>query len=124
VGVVARCSGFKRSGEPCKATVELPQTYCWWHAPENAEQRSRSASKAAKAKAGEIGDIKSELRQLVQDVLDGEVETRVAAVVGQLQGYRLRAVELERKIREQEELAAEVQELKALVEGRSGGWRA
>jgi hypothetical protein len=118
------CVGFKRSGEPCKAIVEPPQTYCWWHDPANAEQRSISASKAARAKAGEIGDIKSELRQLVQDVLAGEVETRVAAVVGQLQGYRLRAVEIERKIKETEELEVRLESLEQAQQEGGRRWRA
>jgi hypothetical protein len=45
-----KCIGAKRDGTPCKATVEIEETLCWWHAPENAEERSRLPSKAATAK--------------------------------------------------------------------------
>jgi hypothetical protein len=26
-----QCAGTKRDGSPCTATVEPPQSYCWWH---------------------------------------------------------------------------------------------
>jgi hypothetical protein len=67
------CLGIKKTGERCAATVEPPQEFCWWHNPANADQRSRAASKAAKAKAhpGELAEVKAQLRTLADDVVAG-----------------------------------------------------
>ena len=81
-----RCLGTKRDGSPCTVTVEPPQTHCWWHAPENAEQRQRAASKGGK-RAGrgrpqaETGAIKALLEDLTERVLAGALPTGPAAVV-------------------------------------------
>ena len=118
---MSRCIGIKPSGEQCERIVDSSQSYCYSHDPANKERRSRAASTAAKAKAGEIHDIKSELRELVQDVLSGKVETRIASVVGQLQGYRLKAVELERRIKETQELEDRLQELEQAQQYQKAG---
>jgi hypothetical protein len=55
----------------------------------------------------------------VRDVLAGDLETGRAAVANQLINTRLRAVELERKIRETEELEARIEALEQLQEGGS-----
>jgi predicted ArsR family transcriptional regulator len=52
----------------------------------------------------EIRDLKRQLQDLAADVLDGKVERGNAVVVNQILNTRLRAIELERKIREQDEL--------------------
>jgi hypothetical protein len=57
---MTRCSFLKPSGERCKGTATGPHGLCWAHAPENAEQRRRMASKAARAKPNrELRNIKS-----------------------------------------------------------------
>jgi hypothetical protein len=102
---MAGCVGFKRDGSQCTATVEPPQRYCWWHDPTNADKRRRSASRAARSKPSrEIKDLKRQLQDLTTDVLDGKVERGNAVVVNQILNTCLRAIELERKIREQDEL--------------------
>jgi hypothetical protein len=123
-----RCAGFKRDGGHCTATVEPPQRYCWWHDPANAEKRRRSASKAARSKPSrELGTIKALLSDLTDRVLGGEgaeaLETGRAAVANQLINTRLRAVELERKIKETDDLEARLEELERAAEEQKGGQR-
>ena len=57
-------------------------------------------------------------------MLEGELETGRAAVANQLINTRLRAIELERKIKETEELEARLEELEQALETRKGPWGA
>jgi predicted RNA-binding Zn ribbon-like protein len=119
---MSTCIGLKKTGERCAATVEPPQTYCWWHDPANADQRSRAASKAAKAKAqpGEIGEVKQQLRELVDDVLEGRVDKGKGSIVSEILGVWLHAVETERRVRETDELLERLDELETMLEGQNG----
>ncbi len=120
-----RCRGTKASGEPCRGTATGPHGLCWAHAPENAEQRRRGASRGGKAKANrELVGIKALLSDLTERVLAGELETGRAAVANQLVGTRLRTIELERKIREIDELLARVEELERPAAERGRRWGA
>jgi hypothetical protein len=106
------CRATKASGDPCKAPATGPHGYCWAHDPANAAQRSRMASKAARSKPSrELVGLKAQLVDLTQDVLAGRLETGRAAVANQLINTRLRAIELERKIREADELEARIEAL-------------
>jgi len=70
------------------------------------------ASRAARAKPSrELVGIKRQLQELTDGALAGKVERGVAAVCGQLLNVKLRAVELERRIRESDELEARIEEL-------------
>jgi hypothetical protein len=48
--LMAVCSGIKRDGGRCTATVEPPQGYCWWHDPANADKRKRAASRGGRGR--------------------------------------------------------------------------
>jgi hypothetical protein len=121
---MAVCAGTKRDGSKCTATVEPPQTYCWWHDPENAEARRRAASKAGKSRPSrELPGIKSQLQDLTRDVLAGDLETGRAAVANQLINTRLRAIEQERKNRETEDLEARIEALERAQEKGGPKWR-
>jgi hypothetical protein len=116
-----RCAGTKRDNSPCTATVEPPQRFCWWHDPANADKRRRAASKAGKSKPSrELAGIKQRLSNLADDVLAGEVDRAVAAVASQVLNVYLRAVSLERKVREQQEITERLEELETLLEQRKG----
>ena len=109
-----RCAGTKRDGSPCTATVEPPQTHCWWHDPANADKRRRAASKAGKSKPSrELAGIKQRLSDLADDVLEGRKDRGVAAVASQVLNVYLRAGSVELKAREQLEL---IERLEALEE--------
>ena len=121
-----RCAGTKRDNSPCTAAVEPPQRYCWWHDPANADKRRRAASKAGKSKPSrELAGLKAQLQDLTEGVLAGEVLTGPAAVANQLINTRLRAVELERKIKETDELEARLEDLEQATEAKGGNrWSA
>jgi hypothetical protein len=81
--------------------------------PAHAETRRRMASRAARAKpTREISDLKDQLSRLAEDVTTGKVVPKIRAVVNQIINTRLRALEMERSIRETDELASEIEELK------------
>lgn len=119
---MTRCRAEKPSGEQCKGSAVGQHGYCWAHAPENAERRSRQASRAARAKPNrEIKDLKAELQSLTTQVLAGEVETSKVAVANQLINTRLRAVEVERKVKEQDELEERLAQLEEAADNKKGG---
>ena len=116
-----RCPGTKRDGSRCTVTVEPPQTHCWWHDPANADERKRAASNGGKRggrgrPAVELVAIKERLTTLADDVLEGSVDRGNAAVVGQLLNAYIRAVSVELKVREVEDLERQVGELREMVE--------
>jgi hypothetical protein len=116
--LMAVCAGTKRDGSRCTATVEPPQTYCWWHDPDNAEERRRAASKAGRSRPNrELAGVKALLEDLIEQVLAGDLQTGPAAVANQLINTRLRAIEQERKIRETENLEARIEALEQAQEG-------
>src|SRR5918994_5184412 len=101
---MSTCKATKRNGEPCTLPANGPQGLCWAHDPKNAERRRKGASRGGRAKANrELPAIKTLLEDLTEQVLVGELQTGPAAVANQLINTRLRAIEVERKIREAEE---------------------
>lgn len=109
---MARCAGTTRGGGRCTAIVKPPQSYCYAHDPERASERKRNASRAAKSKPNrEILDIKNHLKELTLEVLSGATATAPYAVANQLINTRLRAIELERKVKETEELEERIEAL-------------
>ena len=92
------------------------------HDPKNAERRRRGQSRGGKNKPSrELSAIKSLLEDLAEQVLAGDLETGRAVVANQLINTRLRALEVERKVKEAEEIE---ERLAALEEQpRNGGGR-
>ena len=110
---INRCRATKANGEPCTRPANGSYGLCWAHAPENAEKRRRAASKAAKAKGNkEVAALKQELKDLIADVKAADLDRNDAAVM--IQGYRTLKdfIALERQVRETDELAADIEELK------------
>jgi hypothetical protein len=110
---INRCLATKANGEPCTLPATGSHGLCWAHAPENAEKRRRAARRAARAKGNkEVATLKEEIKTLIADVKGGELDRNDAAVM--IQGYRaLRDfIALERQVKETDELAAEIEELK------------
>lgn len=111
---MATCIATKRNGEPCTLPAVGKQGLCWAHDPKNAEQRRRRASKGGRGKANtEIRDLKSLIADLTDRVLSGELEKGKAAIANQLINTQLRAVELERRIKETDELAERIEALES-----------
>jgi hypothetical protein len=63
------CQRTKRDGEPCKVSVPHGERYCYNHNPDFAEERKRSASRAATAKHSSIGKELRETRELILELL-------------------------------------------------------
>jgi hypothetical protein len=114
-----RCAAITSAGERCKLDA-TSGSYCWSHAPENAAARSSRARRGGKARgAGEMAEVKREIRRVLDDVDSKRTERGVGAVI--FQGYNtlLKAIEIERKIREQEELEARLVALESVLKLRS-----
>jgi hypothetical protein len=122
--LMAVCTGTKRDGTRCTASVEPPQRFCWWHDPANAEERRRSASRAGKSRPSrELPGIKTQLQDLTEQVLAGDLLPGPAAVANQLINTRLRAIEQERKNRETQDLEARIEALEHTQERAKGARR-
>ena len=110
---MAVCRATKVNGEPCTLPANGSQGLCWAHAPENAEKRRRAASKAARSKGNrEVATLKDEIKAVITDVKSGNLDRNDAGVM--IQGYRALKdfISLERQIKEQDELVAEIAELR------------
>ena len=118
------CTATKRDGSPCTLPPNGSGTLCWAHDPTNAERRRRGQSRGGRNKPGrEIVAIRGRLSDLAEDVLAGRVDRADAAVAGQLLGTVIRAIGTEMKVRETEELAREVAELRDILEARKDSRR-
>ena len=109
------CTATKRNGEPCTLPSSGESDLCWAHDPANAERRRRGQSRGGRNKPSrELVNIKQRLSNLADDVLAENVDKGAAAVAGQLLNTVIRAIGMEMKVREVEELA---QRLESLEEG-------
>ena len=126
---MATCTGITRRGDRCKGIAIDSSGYCYAHHPDHVEDRQRAARKGGRRGGrgrpqAELTDIKQRLSDLADDVLEGRQEKGVAAVASQLLNVYLRAVSVELKVKEQQEL---IERLEALEEGleqnRGSRWR-
>jgi hypothetical protein len=120
--LTSTCTATKRDGSPCTLPSTGPEGLCWAHDPKNAEKRRRGQSRGGKSKPSrEIVGIKQRLSDLADDVLAGEVDRSDAAVAGQLLNTVIRAIGMEMKVREVEELEARLDSIEAALEARREG---
>jgi hypothetical protein len=113
---MAVCAGIKRDGTRCSATVPPGVEWCYGHDPRRSEERRRNASRAGRASSNrEIKELKDQLSRLYADVLAGRVPTAAGAVANQIINTRARLIEVERRIRETEELEARIEELEGIA---------
>ncbi len=125
-----QCAAITKGGSRCSHTATA-DTFCHLHHPDRAEQRRRDASRGGKAGGNgrstglsETAEAKRWIKGLVGQLLKGEVERDVATAAFQGINVLARYIELERKIREQDELEERLTELEnAQPEGNTGGYR-
>jgi hypothetical protein len=102
------CPGIKRDGTRCTVVVSGPNDYCYQHDPARAKP------------SREIPGIKALLEDLTNRVIGAEdtepLSHGAGAVAAQLINTRLRAIELERRVRETDE----IEERLADIERRLG----
>lgn len=120
-----RCAAIKRGGGQCQREA-THDSYCYSHAPELAEKRSATARRGGKAGGNgrgkdSISEVKKWLLSLASDVENGELEAKDGSVVSQILNVYLRGVEVERKIKEQEELEERLEALESVLKGRKSG---
>jgi hypothetical protein len=122
-----RCAAITKAGERCKGQA-THGSYCWNHAPEFAEARRRRARKGGtrggngrSSGLSEVAEAKRWIRGLVGRLLNGEVgrDTATAAFMGL--NTLGRFIELERKLRDQEELVERLEALEEALEHNRGG---
>ncbi len=113
-----QCSGITRNGARCARSAEGPNGFCWLHDPTRSEDRKRAARAGGRARSSsqEVQQIKARLSELADDVLKRKVQTKIGAVTAQILNTLLRAVSVELKAREQEEIEARLAELEELLE--------
>jgi hypothetical protein len=96
------------------------EQFCHLHDPARSEERQRAARRAGKAKppSREVRDLKEEIKSVIAEVKSGDLDRNDAAVI--IQGYRALKdfISLERQIRETDELAAEIEEMREILGAR------
>ncbi len=113
---MAQCAGITRDGERCKVGVGPGEQWCYNHDPARQDERRRNASRAGKSKSSrELQGIKARLSDLADDVLGGRVDRGDAAVVSQVLNVYLRAVSVELKVREQQDILERMEELESIL---------
>ena len=93
------------------------------HHPDHAEERRRHGSKGGKRggrgrPVAELASLRDENADIRRRLLEGELPPNVAAVAVQSINTDIRAVSATLKAREQEEIAARLEELETLLEQR------
>ena len=114
-----QCSGITREGRRCTVSVNGAQEFCHLHDPARSEERRRQASRAGRARGNrEVATLKDEIKTVIADVKAGELDRNDAAVM--IQGYRALKdfIALERQIRETDELAVEIEEMREILRAR------
>jgi hypothetical protein len=122
-----QCAAITKGGSRCSHTATA-DTFCHLHHPDRAEQRRRDASRGGKAGGNgrssglsETGEAKRWIRALVSRLLKGEVERDVATACFMGLGTLARFIELERRIREQDEIEERLAALEELQPENTGG---
>ncbi len=126
---MVKCSGITQAGTACKGIPIDGSQWCYVHHPDHAEERRRHGARGGKRGGRgrpqvELSDIKERLKKLANGVLLGKIDRADAAVVGQLYNTLIRAVSVEVRVREVEELSREVEELRDLLDAKGAGGRA
>jgi hypothetical protein len=120
---VPRCAATKSDNTPCERIVDASQDYCYSHDPSRALDRQRASSKAGRSKGpmSEIAEIKRRLLELVEEVIEGQVDKSKASVAIQGLGVMRGYFDLERKIRELEEIEARLEALEVTLDRQGRG---
>ncbi len=125
---MSKCAAIKANGERCRGVAIDSTGLCYSHHPDHADARARAARKGGRRGGRgrpllEVHDVVDQLQVLADRVLAGDLDRSDASVCGQLLNYKLRGLESLRRWKETEELASEVEELRALVNVRKEGNR-
>jgi hypothetical protein len=117
---MTKCSGITQAGTACKGIPIEGSQWCYVHHPDHAEERRRHGSKGGRRggrgrPVAELGSLRDENADIRRRLLEGELLPNVAAVAVQSINTDIRAVGAAMKAREQEEIAARLEELETLL---------
>jgi len=122
-----RCAAITRAGGRCKSVATLG-SHCWNHAPEKVEARKQRASRGGKTGGNgrssglsETTEAKRWIKALVAQLLKGEVERETATAAFMGLNVLARYIDLERRIREQDEIEERLAALEELQPDNTGG---
>jgi hypothetical protein len=126
---MAKCSGIRADGGRCGAQAIRGEEHCINHHPDYVARRRQRASKGGRRGGrgrpiAEVSDVKQTLRSLADDVLEGRTDKGVAAVASQVLNVFLRAVAVEMKVKEVQDLEQRIERLEAADEEEQQSWRA
>jgi hypothetical protein len=120
----AQCTTIKPSGERCRGVPVRGSSFCAAHHPATQERRRRGARKGGRRTsrgrptAAELDQVRGEIRATIARVFKGDIPPNVGSVM--FMGYNtlLRTAEVQRRLIETDDLAEQLDELKAEVEVR------
>ena len=120
---MTKCSGITQAGTACKGIPIEDSQWCYVHHPDHAEERRRHSSKGGKRggrgrPVAELASLRDENADIRRRLLEGELPPNVAAVAVQSINTDIRALGATLKAKEQEEIAARLEELETLLEQR------
>lgn len=116
-----QCPATTLKGGQCSGSVPEGKYWCWYHDPANSDKRRRAASRGGKGNRSKVSkDLHKLLESLTEQVVSGELEPYPASVAGSLIGVRLRLLEYDRRVREEDELLARIEQLEQAQEQKGG----
>ena len=120
---MTKCSGITQAGTACKGIPIDGSQWCYVHHPDHAEERRAARLEGWTARREgrpvvELGSLRVENADIRRRLLEGELPPNVAAVAVQSINTDIRAVGATLKAREQEGIAARLEELETLLEQR------
>ncbi len=122
------CAAIKADGTKCEARAMKGSQWCFNHSPDHSEERRRNASKDGRAggrgrpSAGEeVLWLRQTLKQVVDEVLMGEMDRSRAAVTVQALNALRGLLETEHRIKEAQEFEERIAVLEERVAERQPG---
>ena len=122
-----RCEAITKGGGRCRG-IATHDSYCYQHSPETVEARRRNASRGGKAGGNgrssglsETAEAKRWIKVLVSGLLKGTVERDVATACFMGLNVLARYVEVERRLKEQEEVVERLEQIEDALEAQKGG---
>ena len=120
---MAQCSAIAGSGQRCKGVAVRGSDLCAAHDPRYQERRRSGAKRGGRKRPGasaELSTVKAELRTTIGAVRDGHMDRGVGAILGGLYNTLLRALEVQRKWHEADELERRLEVLEEQAERERG----
>ena len=120
---MSKCTAITRGGARCKGVAIDASGLCYSHHPDHEQDRRQAARRGGRCGGRgrpllEVHGVAEQCQELADRVLAGDLDRQLANTAGQLLNVKLRALDLQREWRETEELAREVEEMRAVLETR------